>query len=94
MAKKIQKTRIGRILSRKMDKTAIVAVETDRIYPLYHKRIKKTVNYKAHDEKNQSQPGDLVRLIETRPLSKEKRWRIAEIIAKAEVAEIKPAEIT
>jgi small subunit ribosomal protein S17 len=94
MAKKIQKTRIGRVLSRKMDKTAIVAVETDRIYPLYHKRIKKMVNYKAHDEKNQSQPGDLVRLIETRPMSKEKRWRIAEIIAKAEVAEIKPEEIT
>ena len=94
MAEKIQKTRIGRVISRKMDKTAIVAVETHRLFPLYHKRIKKTANYKAHDEKNQCQPGDLVRLVETRPLSKEKRWRIAEIITKAEVAEIKPEEIT
>jgi small subunit ribosomal protein S17 len=94
MAEKIEKTRIGRVLSRKMDKTAIVAVETNRLYPLYHKRIKRTVKYKAHDEKNQSQPGDLVRLVETRPLSRDKRWRIAEIITKAKVAEIKPEEIT
>jgi len=94
MTEKIQKTRIGRVISRKMDKTAIVAVETDRLYPLYRKRIKRTVNYKAHDEKNQTQPGDLVRLVETRPLSKEKRWRIAEVITKAKVAEIKPEEIT
>lgn len=94
MAEKIQKTRIGRVLSRKMDKTAIVAVETDRLFPLYHKRIKKTVNYKVHDEKNESQSGDIVRIVETRPISKEKRWRIAEIITKAEVAEIKPEEIT
>lgn len=85
---------MGRVVSRKMDKTAIVAVETDKLYPLYHKRIKRTVKYKVHDEKNQSQTGDLVRLVETRPLSKEKRWRIAEIITKAEVAEIKPEEIT
>ncbi len=94
MAEKIQKTRIARVLSRKMDKTAIVAVETDRLYPLYHKRIKKTVKYQAHDEKNQTQPGDLVRIVETRPLSKEKRWRIAEIITKAKVPEVKPEEIT
>ena len=94
MAEKKQKTRIGHVLSRKMDKTAIVGVETDRIYPLYHKRIKKTVKYQAHDEKNQTQPGDLVRLVETRPLSKEKCWRIAEIITKAKVAEVKPEEIT
>jgi len=94
MAEKIQKTRIGRIVSRKMDKTAIVAVETNKLYPLYHKRIKRTVKYKVHDERNETQPGDLVRIVETRPLSKEKRWRIAEIITKAEVPEVKPEEIT
>ncbi len=88
------KTRIGYVASRKMDKTAVVAIETTRHHPLYRKAIKRTVMYKVHDEKNQCQPGDVVRIVETRPLSKEKRWRVAEIITRKEVAEIQPKELT
>ncbi len=89
-----RKTRIGHVLSNRMDKTAVVAVETLKRHPLYKKTFKKVVKYKAHDEKNRCQPGDKVRIIETRPLSKEKRWRVAEIIASKEVADIKPQEVT
>jgi len=88
-----RKTRLGRVVSNKMDKTAVVAVETSRHHPLYKKTIKKMTKYKAHDEKNECEIGDTVRLVETRPLSKEKRWRVAEIISKAEVIEVKPEEI-
>ncbi len=91
---KKQKTRIGRVISHKMDKTAIVAVDTMKLFPLYRKALKRTKKVKAHDAKNQAKPGDIVRLVETRPLSKEKRWRIAEIVTKGEVAEVKPEEIT
>lgn len=89
-----RKTRIGRVISNKMDKTAVVAVETIKHHPLYKKSIKKTVKYKAHDEKRQCGEGDIVRIVETRPLSKEKHWRLAEIITKGEVVEVKPKEIT
>lgn len=89
-----RKTRIGRVISTKMDKTAVVAVETIKHHPLYKKRIKKTVKYKAHDEKKQCGEGDIVRIMETRPLSKEKHWRVAEIITKGKVVEVKPREIT
>jgi len=89
-----RKTRIGRVISTKMDKTAVVAVETIKHHPLYKKSIKKTVKYKAHDEKKQCSEGDIVRIMETRPLSKEKHWRVAEIITKGEVVEVKPKEIT
>jgi small subunit ribosomal protein S17 len=77
-----------------MDKTVVVAVETFKRHPLYKKAIRRAVKYKAHDEKNECQVGDAVRIIETRPLSKEKRWRVAEIITKGEVVEVKPEEIT
>jgi len=76
-----------------MDKTVVVAVETLKRYPLYQKTIKREVKYKAHDEKNKCGLGDVVRIVETRPLSKQKRWRVAEIITKGEVAEVKPQEI-
>jgi len=89
-----RKTRFGRVVSDKMDKTVVVAVETPRRHPLYRKTIRRAVKYKAHDEKNQCRVGDTVRIVETRPLSKEKRWRVAEIITKGEVAEVQPKEIT
>ncbi len=88
-----RKTRIGRVVSNKMDKTVVVAVETVKHHPLYRKTMKKAVRYMAHDAKNECEEGDAVRIIETRPLSKEKRWRVAEIIAKKEVVEVQPKEI-
>ena len=89
-----RKTRFGRVVSDKMDKTVVVAVETPRRHTLYRKTIRRAVKYKAHDEKNQCRTGDMVRIVETRPLSKDKRWRVAEIITKGEVAEVQPKEIT
>ncbi len=88
-----RKTRIGRVVSNKMDKTVVVVVEIVKHHPLYRKTIKKAVRYQAHDAKNECGEGDIVRIIETRPLSKEKRWRVAEIISKKEVVEVKPEEI-
>lgn len=89
-----RKTRVGQVISDKMDKTAIVAVEIPKRHRLYNKTIRRTVKYKAHDEKNQCRVGDAVRIVETRPLSKDKRWRVAEIVTTGEVAEVKPEEIT
>ena len=89
-----RKTRIGRVVSNKMDKTVVVVVEATKHHPLYRKTIRKAVRYKAHDVKNESGEGDMVRIVETRPLSKDKRWRVAEILTKKEVVEIKPGEIT
>ena len=88
------KIRFGRVVSDKMDKTVVVAVETPWRHPLYGKTIKRVVKYKAHDENNQCRPGDMVRIAETRPLSKNKRWRVAEIITRREVVEVQPKEIT
>ena len=93
MAEK-RKTRFGKVVSDKMDKTVVVAVDTPKRHPLYKKTIRRVVKYKAHDEKNQCKTGDKVKIVETRPLSKQKRWRVAEIITKGEVAEIEPKEIT
>jgi small subunit ribosomal protein S17 len=89
-----RKTRIGHVVSDKMDKTVVVAVATLKRHPLYKKTLKKVVKYKAHDEKNRCKPGDKVKIIETRPLSRQKHWRVAEIITRKEVAEVKPQEIT
>ncbi len=88
------KTRVGRVVSDRMDKTVVVAVETVKRHPLYRKAVRRAVKYKAHDEKNECRVGDTVRIVETRPLSRQKRWRIAEIIARGEVVEVKPEEIT
>jgi len=87
------KTRVGRVVSDKMDKTVIVAVETHKRHPLYKKTIRRVVKFKAHDEKNECSAGDTVRIVETRPLSKEKRWRVSEIITKGEVVKVQPKEI-
>ena len=89
-----RKTRFGRVVSDRMDKTVVVAVETPKRHPLYKKTIKRVVKYKAHDENNECKLGDIVRIVETRPLSRQKRWRVAEIITKGEVAEVQPREIT
>ena len=78
-----RKTRVGRVVSDKMDKTIVVAVESRVQHPLYKKIIKRTYKLKAHDENNECHSGDTVRVMETRPLSKEKRWRLVEVIEKA-----------
>ena len=79
----LRKTRTGRVTSDKMDKTIVVSVETSVRHPLYGKIVKKTYKLKAHDEENQCGIGDRVRVMETRPLSKEKRWRLVEVLEKA-----------
>ncbi len=89
-----RKSRLGRVVSNKMDKTVVVAVDTLRRHPLYKKTIRGTVKYKAHDKNNECGLGDKVRIVETRPLSKDKRWRVTEIVTKGEVVEIQPKEIT
>lgn len=88
-----RKTLVGVVVSNKMDKTAVVSVERRHPHPLYHKIIRTTKRYKAHDPNNAAQLGDVVRLEETRPLSKEKRWRIVETMTHGNVADIAPREI-
>ena len=78
-----RKTRVGKVVSDKMDKTIVVAVEDRVQHPLYKKIVKRTYKLKAHDEENSCGIGDTVRVMETRPLSKDKRWRLVEIIEKA-----------
>jgi len=89
----IQKSKIGHVSSNKMDKTLVVLVESHRNHPLYKKTIKKVKRYKVHDENNECKIGDTVKIVETRPLSKEKRWRVSEIIIKIAAIEVKPNEI-
>lgn len=79
----LRKTRVGRVVSDKMDKTVVVAIEDNVKHPLYKKIIKNTIRLKAHDEENTCRVGDRVLIMETRPLSKTKRWRVAEIVEKA-----------
>ena len=79
----LRKTRVGRVVSDKMDKTVVVAIEDNVKHPLYKKIIKNTIRLKAHDENNSWSVGDRVLVMETRPLSKDKRWRVAQIIEKA-----------
>ncbi|HEY8500764.1 MAG TPA: 30S ribosomal protein S17 [Clostridia bacterium] len=79
----IRKTRVGKVVSDKMDKTIVVAVVDNVKHPLYKKIVKRTYKLKAHDEENICKVGDKVRVMETRPLSKEKRWRLVEIVEKA-----------
>ncbi len=79
----LRKTRVGMVISDKMDKTVVVAIQDNVKHPLYKKIIKRTVKFKAHDEKNECGVGDKVEIMETRPLSKDKRWRVTNIIEKA-----------
>lgn len=83
MERNLRKTRIGKVASNKMQKTIVVTVEDSVRHPLYKKIVKKTYKLKAHDENNDCNIGDTVKVMETRPLSKDKRWRLVEIIEKA-----------
>ena len=83
MERNLRKTRTGKVLSNKMDKTIVVAVENHVKHPLYGKIVKKTYKLKAHDENNECNIGDTVKVMETRALSKDKRWRLVEIIERA-----------
>ncbi len=79
----LRKTVVGKVVSDKMDKTIVVAVEDSVKHPLYNKIVKRTIKFKAHDENNEAGIGDRVKIMETRPLSKDKRWRLDTIIEKA-----------
>ena len=83
MERNLRKTRVGKVVSDKMDKTIVVAVVDNVKHPLYNKIIKRTRKLKAHDEENTCKIGDRVRVMETRPLSKDKRWRLVEVIERA-----------
>lgn len=79
----LRKSRVGKVVSNKMDKTIVVAIEGSKKHPLYKKIIKHTVKFKAHDEKNECGVGDRVMIMETRPISRDKRWRLVKIVEKA-----------
>ena len=83
MERNLRKTRVGKVVSDKMDKTITVAVVDNVRHPLYKKIVKRTYKLKAHDEQNDCKIGDTVRVMETRPLSKDKRWRLVEVIERA-----------
>ena len=82
MERNLRKVRIGKVVSNKMDKTIVVAVENHVKHPLYGKIVKRTYKLKAHDENNECHTGDTVKVMETRPLSKDKRWRLVEVVEK------------
>ena len=83
MERNLRKTRTGKVTGNKMDKTIVVAIENHVKHPLYNKIVKKTYKLKAHDENNECNIGDTVKVMETRPLSKDKRWRLVEIVERA-----------
>ena len=83
MERNLRKTRTGKVVSNKMDKTIVVAIEDHVKHPLYNKIVKRTYKLKAHDEENTCAIGDTVKVMETRPLSKDKRWRLVEVIERA-----------
>ena len=83
MERYLRKTRTGKVVSDKMDKTIVVAIQNNEMHPLYNKIVKRTYKLKAHDENNDCHIGDTVKVMETRPLSKDKRWRLVEIVERA-----------
>ena len=83
MERNLRKTRVGKVVSNKMDKTIVVAVENNVKHPLYNKIVKRTYKLKAHDEENTCNIGDIVKVMETKPISKDKRWRLVEVMEKA-----------
>ncbi|MBI2855786.1 MAG: 30S ribosomal protein S17 [Chloroflexi bacterium] len=91
MERRSRKTRIGRVVSNKMDKTVVVAVEWRQPHPIYKKSVKRVTKFHAHDVDNRCKVGDLVSIMETRPLSKTKRWRVTEILSTGEIPEL-PSE--
>jgi len=88
-----RKIRVGKVVGDKMDKTVVVSLEWRTSHPLYGKAIRRRTRFKAHDSGNECRTGDLVRLIEIRPMSKTKRWRVAEILTREDIAEVQPDEI-
>ena len=88
-----EKLQTGTVVSNKMDKTVVVRIDRHKRHRLYGKTIRETRRYKAHDEKNECRLGDIVKIAETRPLSREKRWRVVEVVVKGDVAEVAPREI-
>jgi len=91
--KEKRKTRIGTVVSDKMDKTVVVLVESLGRHPLYKKVIRHTSKFKVHDETNNCKVGDVVKIVETRPLSKDKCWRVVEVIGRREVVEKEPEQV-
>ena len=83
MERNLRKIRTGKVVSDKMDKTIVVAIQNNEMHPLYNKIVKRTYKLKAHDENNDCHIGDTVKVMETRPLSKDKRWRLVEIVERA-----------
>lgn len=83
MERNLRKTRVGKVVSDKMNKTVVVSIQDNVKHPLYKKIIKRSVKFKAHDEKNECGIGDRVMIMETRPISKDKKWRVVQIIEKA-----------
>ncbi|OGO02217.1 MAG: 30S ribosomal protein S17 [Chloroflexi bacterium RBG_13_53_26] len=90
MNRRRRRTFEGRVVSKMMEKTAVVAVESRKAHPLYKKIMKRQARFKVHDESNSCQVGDVVRIVESRPISKSKHWRVAEIAARGEIIEDKP----
>ena len=90
---KSRKTNVGQVVSDKMDKTVVVAVDRFRTHRLYKRRIKRVTRFKAHDYNNSCKLGDMVRIEETRPLSREKRWRVVEVLVRMDIAETQPKDI-
>ncbi len=88
-----RKVRVGRVVSDRMDKTVVVAVEWRRTHPIYGKSVGRVTKFKAHDEAKGCRVGDVVRIVETRPLSKTKRWRVTEVVQRGEAPEVRPVEI-
>lgn len=89
----LEKLQTGIVVGNKMDKTVIVRIDRHKRHRLYGKTMRETRRYKAHDEKNECRLGDIVKIAETRPLSREKRWRVVEVVVKGDVAEVAPREI-
>ena len=88
-----RKVRVGRVVSDKMDKTVVVVYEWSRPHPIYKKAVRRQTRFNAHDPENQCRLGDTVRIVESRPTSKTKRWKVAEILSNKEIAELQPEEI-
>lgn len=93
MERKLRKGRVGRVVSTKMDKTVLVAVQWQKRHPLYKKSLRMTTKFFAHDERTECRLGDLVQIRESRPLSRMKRWRVESILERHEVAEVRPIEL-
>ena len=89
-----RKVRVGRVVSDKMDKTVVVVYEWSQPHPIYKKAMRKRTKFYAHDPENRCSLGDTVRIIESRPRSKTKRWRVSEILSSIEIAEVQPEEIS